>query len=386
MSEPDPPSSPHRSKDCPPSRDDAISETEEDSYIRDGDESTSSPPASSRSSVAPNLDFESVESRTGGGISVLLQDAPTTSTQRLGPAVPETRTVDSSEYQPTTRERDTSDVSMSSAPGADSLGAVNTASDAVDSTPPAADPLPEDDGMGALRRRILEIQARKLPAPEQARLVHQLLMESYKKARVVSNIGRPVLAPSAVGWEQKQTQGVLDTFIWQHLLGEEAPTESFLLTDDDISPTFAPLKPGEEESEYRALGCEHYKRNVKSECSTCSRWYTCRFCHDKAEDHAMIAKDTKNMLCMFCGAAQKVGEACVSCGETAAMYFCLICKLWNNDADRSIYHCPDCGICRVGRGLGKDFFHCKVGNEPRRLVVINLSFITEMQRLSQYQL
>ena len=75
----------------------------------------------------------------------------------------------------------------------------------------------------------------------------------------------------------------------------------------------------------------------------------------------MIAKDTKNMLCMFCEEAQKAGEACVSCGESAAVYYCSICKLWNNDHDKSIYHCTDCGICRIGRGLGKDFFHCKVG-------------------------
>jgi hypothetical protein len=37
------------------------------------------------------------------------------------------------------------------------------------------------------------------------------------------------------------------------------------------------------------------------------------------------------------------------------------CKLWDDDPEKSIYHCNDCGICRIGQGLGKDFFHCKVG-------------------------
>ena len=36
------------------------------------------------------------------------------------------------------------------------------------------------------------------------------------------------------------------------------------------------------------------------------------------------------------------------------------CKLWDDDPHKSIYHCNDCGICRIGKGLGKDFFHCKV--------------------------
>lgn len=26
--------------------------------------------------------------------------------------------------------------------------------------------------------------------------------------------------------------------------------------------------------------------------------------------------------------------------------------------DRQIYHCPYCNLCRVGKGLGIDYFHC----------------------------
>lgn len=385
VSDAEPLASPHRLKDRPSSRDDAISETEENSFVKDENGSTS-PPASSQSSVTPNQDFQSVESGTQQSFAASSQDAAIRPSRDAVPVASEIDLGTSAE-QSTTRERDTSDVSMISAPELDIIGAQPSASNAVDIVPPAADrsdTLPEDDGMGSLRKRILEVQARNLSAPEQARQIHQLLMESYKKSRVVFDTARPVSPSSTVGWEQKQTQGVLDTFIWQHLLGEEAPTEKFLLTQVDINPTFAPLKPGEEESEYRALGCEHYKRNVKSECSLCGHWYTCRFCHDKVEDHAMVAKDTKNMLCMFCGAAQRAGEACMSCGETAAMYYCTICKLWNNDPDRSIYHCPDCGICRVGRGLGKDFFHCKARLIISILMRTELMINTEMQRLPQH--
>jgi hypothetical protein len=66
------------------------------------------------------------------------------------------------------------------------------------------------------------------------------------------------------------------------------------------------------------------------------------------------------MLCMLCGHAQPAAQYCKQCGELAAQYYCAACKLWDNDASKSIYHCNDCGICRVGKGIGKDFFHCKV--------------------------
>ncbi len=66
------------------------------------------------------------------------------------------------------------------------------------------------------------------------------------------------------------------------------------------------------------------------------------------------------MLCMLCSTPQKASDVCVNCGEIAANYYCNICKLWENRKSKPIYHCNDCGICRRGLGLGKDFFHCKV--------------------------
>jgi uncharacterized CHY-type Zn-finger protein len=218
--------------------------------------------------------------------------------------------------------------------------------------------LPEDDGMGILRARILEIQAAILTAPEKAQMMHRLLLEGYTKSQIAKQADAPTIPLSPASLEQAHALGRLDS-IWQAALGD-APEEKFSLTEEDVRPTFAPLGLDEEESAYRALGCEHYKRNVKMQCSTCGRWYTCRFCHDKVENHPLIRKDTRNMLCMFCGTAQGASDVCASCGELAALYFCTICKLWDNEPDKNIYHCHDCGICRIGRGIGKDFFHCKV--------------------------
>ncbi|KAJ0712992.1 putative transcription factor C2H2 family [Helianthus annuus] len=71
------------------------------------------------------------------------------------------------------------------------------------------------------------------------------------------------------------------------------------------------------ESHEVAFGCEHYKRKCKLVASCCNKLYTCRLCHDDATDHIM---------------------------------------------DREIYHCPHCDICRVGKGLGIDYFHCMTCN------------------------
>lgn len=229
--------------------------------------------------------------------------------------------------------------------------------------------LPEDDGMGALRRRIFAIQAQEIGAPAKASLMHQLLIEGYTKSRIVPT-ERPQTPSSPTSSENRRSQGPLESFrFWQNTSDETEPRNEFDLTPEDIRPTFAPPRdPSEDVGEdveepeyldYHPLGCEHYRRNVKLQCSTCNRWYTCRFCHDKVEDHNLIRKDTKNMLCMFCGTAQRAGEICVSCGASAARYYCSICKLWNDDPDKPVYHCNDCGICRIGRGIGKDFFHCK---------------------------
>lgn len=373
-SEAEPPSSPYtKPRERRPSHDDAISETEEDLYLRDhedesadtGASASSSPSDSSRSSVARRT-ADDTRDRSSPVLSHHTASRPPHGAAPRDPG----RTAPVSLL--TTQ--------ISGASGADAMdmppsrpeglaaGAPGTAAVPLEPTDTVVDPhvpLPEDDGMGVLRRKIIDIQDRKLPAPEQARLVHQLLMESYKKSHLEPELERPESPSSVVSQEKKQAhaQTRLDPFkLWHDFLGdvEEEPYEKFVLTQDDVNPTYAPLAPDEEDSEYRVLGCDHYKRNVKSQCVTCSRWYTCRFCHDAAESHVMAAKDTKNMLCMFCGTAQRAGEVCIECSEPAAMYHCSICKLWNNDPDRSVYHCPDCGICRVGMGLGKDYFHCKV--------------------------
>ena len=255
--------------------------------------------------------------------------------------------------------------------------------------------LPADDGMGVLRKRIIEIQGLDTSNREKSRLIHDLMTEQYSSSQlslISTNSAHPYSPASMVSNERPYTPSSRDQSVVDTMRGTSPPTSppspavdttyNYHVSPEDIVPTYyskpAPAVPkrdnsvtrsrnssiGQEQGE-KHLGCKHYRRNVKLQCSTCNRWYTCRFCHDEEEDHSLIRRETKNMLCMLCGCAQPASEECRDCGERGAWYYCDVCKLWDNDPARSIYHCNDCGICRVGQGLGKDFYHCKVSSSYR---------------------
>ncbi|KAE8136156.1 hypothetical protein BDV38DRAFT_294024 [Aspergillus pseudotamarii] len=241
--------------------------------------------------------------------------------------------------------------------------------------------LPEDDGMGALRKKIHSIRDLNYSSMEQARMIHDLMTENYNASR--SNLDNQMIriTPSLLR-PRSSDRSVIPNHRWssqsfdQQSLAPATPASitrqenQYCLTAEDLKPTFSPrdeleLPPEDiddtdaEEFEEACLGCRHYKRNVKLQCYACKKWYTCRFCHDEAEDHHLDRPKTENMLCMLCGHAQPATQFCRQCGEQSSQYYCNICKLWDNDTSKSIYHCNDCGICRIGQGLGKDFFHCK---------------------------
>ncbi|CAO0803276.1 unnamed protein product [Mucor circinelloides] len=126
-------------------------------------------------------------------------------------------------------------------------------------------------------------------------------------------------------------------------------------TENDYSKSYNNEEKG-------ILGCKHYQRKCKLQANCCQKIVTCRFCHDDVEDHNIVRNETKNMLCMLCMTLQPAAQDCSNCGERVARYYCDKCKLWDDDPKKAIYHCDDCGICRQGNGLGKDFFHCKKCN------------------------
>ncbi|CAG9463263.1 unnamed protein product [Pedinophyceae sp. YPF-701] len=119
------------------------------------------------------------------------------------------------------------------------------------------------------------------------------------------------------------------------------------------------------------LGCEHYARSCKLVAPCCGKAYTCRLCHDDAEDHRMDRYAVRSMQCMRCGARGPVGQKCGACGESMASYYCGICHLFDGTEGRDIYHCPFCNTCRRGKGLGVDFFHCMKCNCCMSMTLMN---------------
>ncbi|KAF2759500.1 zf-CHY-domain-containing protein, partial [Pseudovirgaria hyperparasitica] len=143
----------------------------------------------------------------------------------------------------------------------------------------------------------------------------------------------------------------------------------------DLEPSYRPIESGgarvgeteephseDSDDDGPCFGCKHYKRNVKVQCYDCRKWYPCRHCHDEVEKHALDRRKTEHMLCVLCQTPQPASGYCRACGRCAAWYYCDICKLWDDDTSKKIYHCLDCGICRVGEGIGKDYVHCKKCN------------------------
>lgn len=186
----------------------------------------------------------------------------------------------------------------------------------------------EEEANQQLRRQILEIQLNpKLLSNEKAILIQRLMSSN---------------------WNSRKDAG------------EMAPIRNKFDTRDglDLSQLSLDSKSKNYHSE-GILGCEHYRRKCKIQASCCSKWFSCRICHNDVSDHVLMRKETETMICMACDCIQSPSNKCIECKEVMARYFCAECNLWDDDVKKNIYHCKDCGICRVGKGLDIDYFHCK---------------------------
>ncbi|KAI5809012.1 zinc-ribbon-domain-containing protein [Peziza echinospora] len=221
------------------------------------------------------------------------------------------------------RPSNSSTITTAAAAAAAAIPATTTTITPNEETP-KTQALPEDDGQKELRSLLKGIYTLPVTEREKAQKMHAVMTERYHALKEKKGHPKTIYPPEK--------------------------DDPFDVTPQDAEKSY------HKDSE---LGCSHYKRGVKLQCSTCHKWHTCRFCHDEQEDHSLIRRETKNMLCMHCGKAQPAQQDCRHCGVKSARYYCDKCKLWDDDGQKKIYHCDDCGICRIGAGLGKDFFHCK---------------------------
>ena len=102
-------------------------------------------------------------------------------------------------------------------------------------------------------------------------------------------------------------------------------------------------------------GCQHYTRKCSLVTPCCNKVYACRLCHDAEEDHELERKKVNEIQCLQCKRIQGITSRCGECGIKFGFYFCLQCRLFD-DQDKGQYHCDLCGVCRTG---GRDnFYHC----------------------------
>ncbi|KAJ3093567.1 hypothetical protein HDU96_002182 [Phlyctochytrium bullatum] len=187
-----------------------------------------------------------------------------------------------------------------------------------------------------LRKRIVDIQSDpKIPAAEKAKKIQELMTSQ---------------------WASRQKAQSNRTTHADNKLQDKRQDFNLVLESDKVK-TYHDKAAG-------ILGCKHYQRAAKLQAHCCGKWYACRFCHDEVSDHNIIRNLTTTMMCMYCNQVQPAGQDCINteCGRRVSKYYCKECKLWDDDPRKNIYHCYDCGICRIGKGLGIDYFHCKKCN------------------------
>lgn len=109
------------------------------------------------------------------------------------------------------------------------------------------------------------------------------------------------------------------------------------------------------------MGCRHYARACRLFSPCCALFYTCRHCHDVDNEasHTLERRSVPLTMCVRCGTIQEPGKNCLSqrcSGRAMARYFCNTCRFYDDDPDKEILHCADCGVCRMGSP--SDTFHC----------------------------
>lgn len=112
------------------------------------------------------------------------------------------------------------------------------------------------------------------------------------------------------------------------------------------------------------FGCDHYRRRCRIRAPCCNRLFTCRHCHNETmsslsnpkEQHELVRRDVKQVVCAVCDTEQPVAKICCSCGVNMGEYFCELCRFYDDNTDKKQFHCDECGICRVGGR--ENFFHC----------------------------
>ncbi|MCJ1283940.1 hypothetical protein MMC26_003271 [Xylographa opegraphella] len=166
--------------------------------------------------------------------------------------------------------------------------------------------LPEDDGMRIMRKKIIAIQSQDISTAEKSRLMHELMIQPYSSHHpnlMLPNYPRnrspgsfrsqdrpftpssglsisdtmhsspPQTSASSVGDQENICQVTLEDLTPTYWISPVTPTGS-IITSYPTTRESAETLMGQnvQDDQDRDLGCAHYKRNVKLQCSACYRW------------------------------------------------------------------------------------------------------------------
>lgn len=105
-------------------------------------------------------------------------------------------------------------------------------------------------------------------------------------------------------------------------------------------------------------GCSHYRRHCLIKAPCCNQFFSCRHCHDEqVVGHRINRFEIKEMQCCFCSTVQPISNQCTACLQKMAHYFCAICRLFDDDHQKVVWHCDHCGHCMINN-TDKPFQHC----------------------------
>lgn len=196
------------------------------------------------------------------------------------------------------------------------------------------------DRSSELMEAIISMLGRNLP-PETV----QLVIADFKQAANGTNFSH---------WIEHRNQTAQSSFSGTLVKSKaELHPEVNLGADQNAFSSFTP--------DGTAFGCAHYQRGLKLWAPCCQKLFPCTRCHDEfvGQSHQMDLSSMKAGWCMQCGAFQTDPSAiCANCSAVFGKYTCVQCGIWESNPYIHVYHCPYCDMCRVGSGLGNDFFHC----------------------------
>ncbi|KFZ08008.1 hypothetical protein V502_09595 [Pseudogymnoascus sp. VKM F-4520 (FW-2644)] len=194
---------------------------------------------SPQDAVQPHSSFQSDPSPTRSGTAPPTRQSETPATGHGISDNPEPATPGRAQSSPTP-SINPSDPQAESSIQADSAAPTGEAS----GQSPSA--IPEDDGMRALRERVLRIQIKDITTDEKARLMHELLTEGYTKSQVGQSSTVPPSPATVVSQERPTTPTSISSFhFWpgKDNSPEKGDSVTFHLSQDDLKPTYAPLPP-----------------------------------------------------------------------------------------------------------------------------------------------